>query len=51
VKEANQILVLDDGKEAGLGTHKELLERNELYQEICRIQGIKEGETYESARK
>ena len=51
VKEANQILVLDDGKEAGLGTHKELLESNELYQEICRIQGIKEGETYESARK
>ena len=51
VKEANQILVLDDGKEAGSGTHKELLASNELYQEICRIQGIKEGETYEQARK
>lgn len=50
VKEANQILVLDDGKVAGLGTHEELLAHNWLYQEICRIQGMKE-ELYESARK
>ncbi len=51
VKDADQILILDDGREAGLGTHKELLANNELYQEICRIQGIKEGEAYESTRK
>ena len=51
VKEANQILVFDDGKVAGLGTHKELMMNNKLYQELCRIQGVKEGESYESARK
>jgi ABC-type multidrug transport system fused ATPase/permease subunit len=26
--------VLDDGKMAGIGTHEELLENNEIYQEI-----------------
>lgn len=50
VKEADQILVLEDGQEAALGTHEELLANNPLYQEICRIQGMKE-ESYESARK
>lgn len=50
VKEADQILVLEDGQEAALGTHEELLANNPLYQEICRIQGLKE-ESYESARK
>ncbi len=34
VKEADQIIVLDDGKCVGLGSHKELLEGCETYQEI-----------------
>ena len=34
VLSADQILVLDDGQMMGLGTHRELLESNETYQEI-----------------
>lgn len=35
IKQADQILVLDDGKLAGKGTHEELLETCEVYREIC----------------
>lgn len=35
VKQADQILVLDDGNTAGLGTHEELLKTCQVYQEIC----------------
>ena len=45
---ADKIVVLEDGKLAGLGTHKELLEKCEVYQEIYASQyqkpGQKEGE-------
>lgn len=34
VRNADKILVLDDGCQAGIGTHEELLERCEVYQEI-----------------
>ena len=34
VKDADQILVLDDGKCVGLGTHEELIKTCETYQEI-----------------
>jgi ABC-type multidrug transport system fused ATPase/permease subunit len=34
VQHADKIIVLDDGKMAGIGTHAELLENNEIYQEI-----------------
>jgi ATP-binding cassette subfamily B multidrug efflux pump len=34
VRDADQILVLDDGKIAGVGTHEELVASNEIYQEI-----------------
>ena len=34
VSNADKILVLDDGKVLGLGTHKELLAGNKVYQEI-----------------
>lgn len=35
---ADQIIVLDDGKVAGKGTHRELLESCEVYQQIARSQ-------------
>jgi ABC-type multidrug transport system fused ATPase/permease subunit len=34
IQYADKIIVLDDGKIAGIGTHTELLENNEIYQEI-----------------
>ena len=34
VKEADQIIVLDDGEIAGMGTHEELIAHNQIYQEI-----------------
>ena len=33
--DADQIIVLDEGKIAGIGTHKKLLETNEIYREIA----------------
>lgn len=38
VKDADLILVLDDGRLAGAGRHEELLANCEVYQEICRSQ-------------
>lgn len=38
VMHADQIIVLDDGKMAGIGTHKELLNNCEVYKEICMSQ-------------
>lgn len=35
IKNADQILVLDDGKLAGAGTHEQLLDSCEVYREIC----------------
>lgn len=35
---ADRILVLDDGKVAGMGTHKELLKSCEVYRQIARSQ-------------
>lgn len=34
VSEADLILVMDDGKIVGMGTHSELMKENEIYQEI-----------------
>ena len=34
VEHADKIIVLDDGKINGVGTHKELLENNEIYKEV-----------------
>lgn len=42
VADADQILVLDDGKMVGLGTHQELKDTNKTYQEIIESQ-IREG--------
>ncbi len=38
IKNADQILILDEGKIVGLGTHKELMASNTLYQEIASFQ-------------
>ena len=42
IKQADRILVLDDGKIAGQGTHKELLKKCGLYREICLSQLTRE---------
>ncbi len=34
VREADKIIILDDGKIAGMGKHEELLAKNKIYQEI-----------------
>lgn len=38
VRNADQILVLDEGRVAGLGFHEELMETCSLYQQIAKIQ-------------
>ncbi len=44
IKNADRILVLDDGRQCGFGTHDELLQSCGVYREICRSQGLaKEG--------
>ena len=35
IKHADKILVLDDGRLAGMGTHQQLLETCQVYKEIC----------------
>lgn len=38
ILDADQIIVLDEGKIVGKGTHKELLENCPVYQQIARSQ-------------
>ena len=38
IRDADLIIVLDDGSAVGMGTHKELLENCEIYREICATQ-------------
>lgn len=40
VMQADQIIVLNDGKIAGIGTHAELIAENQIYREIAASQGI-----------
>ena len=42
IKDADKIIVLDDGKVVGIGKHKELLESNKVYREIAESQTKKE---------
>ncbi len=42
IMQADKIIVLDDGRQAGLGTHRELLESCGVYREICYSQLSKE---------
>lgn len=44
IRYADQIIVLDDGEAAGIGTHEELLRRCQVYREIYESQFKKEGE-------
>lgn len=44
IKNADRILVLDDGHVCGWGTHGALLKNCDVYQEICRSQGIEKKE-------
>ena len=44
IRNADHILVLDDGQPAGYGTHEELLRTSPVYREICASQSAgKEG--------
>ena len=38
IKAVDQIIVLEKGRVAGIGTHQELLETNKIYQEIAHSQ-------------
>ncbi|MBD8045937.1 ABC transporter ATP-binding protein [Clostridium faecium] len=42
IKDADKIIVLDDGTVAGIGTHKELINSCSVYKEICNSQLSKE---------
>lgn len=44
IKNTDFILVLDDGKMAGMGRHEELLQSCEVYREICASQGLLPGQ-------
>lgn len=44
IQDADMIIVLDDGKINGLGTHEELLQSNQIYQEVYQSQGKGFGE-------
>lgn len=45
VTAADEIIVLDEGKVVGQGTHEELVENNETYQEIVESQ-LKKGDEH-----
>ncbi|MBL6538182.1 ABC transporter ATP-binding protein [Streptococcus suis] len=45
IKDANQILVLDKGKQVGLGCHQDLLESSAIFREIDRSQQSQEVES------
>ncbi|TQS71057.1 ABC transporter ATP-binding protein [Ornithinibacillus gellani] len=42
VKNADQIIVIDQGEVNGIGTHQELSESNELYQHLTKLQSEKD---------
>ena len=39
----DKIIVIDEGNIAAIGSHKELLEKSQLYKEICSTQLAQEG--------
>ena len=42
IKQADKIIVLDDGAVVGIGNHRDLLESCEVYREICLSQHVTE---------
>ncbi|MCR5651864.1 MAG: ABC transporter ATP-binding protein/permease [Lachnospiraceae bacterium] len=38
IRDADRIIVMDDGRISGYGTHEELLKNNEIYRDICESQ-------------
>ena len=40
VRDADRILVLDDGRVENIGAHEDLLEKSPVYREICSSQGL-----------
>lgn len=38
VKDADQIIILDDGKISDVGTHEELYEHSQIYKDLCDVQ-------------
>ena len=44
VRQADKIIVLDDGQVAGIGSHEELYRGCEIYREICLSQASAEEE-------
>ena len=49
VEKADRIIVMDDGKISGYGTHEELLRSNEIYREVYESQTGGGGDFDESA--
>ena len=50
VQDADKIIVLDDGKISGVGTHEELLENNEIYADVYNSQMKGDDDEYEVAK-
>lgn len=49
IQDADRIIVLEDGKVSGFDTHKNLMENNKVYCEICEVQMQGGGDFDESA--
>ena len=49
IQDADRIIVLEDGKVSGFDTHKNLMENNKVYREICEVQMQCGGDFDESA--
>ena len=50
IMNADKIIVLDDGKISGIGTHEELLENNEIYADVYNSQMKGDDDEYEVAK-
>jgi len=44
IKEADRIVIMNEGRIEDIGTHEELLERNEVYRDLyqTQLQGVQE---------